>query len=142
MANWTTTSIPEQTGRTVLITGANSGLGLRSAHALASRGARVLLAGVSYKAGVRDLRESPALPIITGLVERGVEVAYHDPLIDEVQLSDGERLTSAPQPRGADWDLVVVHTVHPGFDYAWAADCARVLDATYQFDLAPHRQVV
>ena len=106
------------------------------------RGARVLLAGVSYKAGVRDLRESPALPIITGLVERGVEVAYHDPLIDEVQLSDGERLTSAPQPRGADWDLVVVHTVHPGFDYAWAADCARVLDATYQFDLAPHRQVV
>ena len=44
MSKWTAADIPDQTGRTVLITGANSGLGLRSAEALASRGARVLLA--------------------------------------------------------------------------------------------------
>src|SRR5688500_2888556 len=44
MARWTADDIPDQTGRTVLITGANSGLGLRSAEALASSGARVLLA--------------------------------------------------------------------------------------------------
>jgi NAD(P)-dependent dehydrogenase (short-subunit alcohol dehydrogenase family) len=36
--------MPEQGGRTVLITGANSGLGLRSAEALARAGARVLMA--------------------------------------------------------------------------------------------------
>jgi len=36
--------MPDQAGRTVLITGANSGLGLRSAEALANAGARVLLA--------------------------------------------------------------------------------------------------
>ncbi len=41
---WTADDIPDQTGRTVLITGANSGLGLRSAEALAAKGARVLLA--------------------------------------------------------------------------------------------------
>ncbi len=35
--------IPDQAGRTILVTGANSGLGLRSAEALASRGARVLM---------------------------------------------------------------------------------------------------
>src|SRR5437763_2323104 len=35
--------MPDQTGRTILVTGANSGLGLRSAEALASRGARVLM---------------------------------------------------------------------------------------------------
>jgi protochlorophyllide reductase len=41
---WTATDIPDQAGRTILITGANSGLGLRSAEALAAKGARVLLA--------------------------------------------------------------------------------------------------
>ena len=40
---WTAEDIPDQTGRTILITGANSGLGLRSAEALAAKGARVLL---------------------------------------------------------------------------------------------------
>ena len=34
MPRWTTADIPDQTGRTVLVTGANSGLGLRSAEAL------------------------------------------------------------------------------------------------------------
>jgi NAD(P)-dependent dehydrogenase (short-subunit alcohol dehydrogenase family) len=41
---WTADALPDQTGRTVLVTGANSGLGLRSAEALASHGARVLMA--------------------------------------------------------------------------------------------------
>src|SRR5688572_22326331 len=41
---WTADDVPDQTGRTILITGANSALGLRSAEALATKGARVLLA--------------------------------------------------------------------------------------------------
>lgn len=44
MTRWAAADIPDQTGRTVLITGANSGLGFRSAEALAGHGARVLLA--------------------------------------------------------------------------------------------------
>jgi protochlorophyllide reductase len=41
---WTCADIPDQQGRTALITGANSGLGLETARALAGKGARVLLA--------------------------------------------------------------------------------------------------
>ena len=41
---WTAADIPDQTGRTAVVTGANSGLGLRTAEALAAAGARVLLA--------------------------------------------------------------------------------------------------
>lgn len=41
---WNTADIPDQTGRTVLITGANSGLGKQAALALGSAGAQVILA--------------------------------------------------------------------------------------------------
>lgn len=44
MSRWTTADIPDQTGRTVVITGANSGLGLQATEALTAAGARVLMA--------------------------------------------------------------------------------------------------
>jgi NAD(P)-dependent dehydrogenase (short-subunit alcohol dehydrogenase family) len=43
-ARWTEADIPDLSGRTALITGANAGLGLRTATVLAQRGARVILA--------------------------------------------------------------------------------------------------
>lgn len=42
--HWTTADLPDQTGRTVIITGANSGLGLETSRALAAAGARVIMA--------------------------------------------------------------------------------------------------
>jgi len=97
-------------------------------------GARVLVVGVTYKPGVADLRESSALEILLGLRRRGAEVAFHDPLIDRIVLADGTRLRSETSPRGEDWDLVLVHTVHPTHRYPWVQDCPRVLDGTYRFD--------
>jgi NAD(P)-dependent dehydrogenase (short-subunit alcohol dehydrogenase family) len=43
-AGWTAADLPDQTGRTFVVTGANSGLGAATARALAARGARVVLA--------------------------------------------------------------------------------------------------
>jgi NAD(P)-dependent dehydrogenase (short-subunit alcohol dehydrogenase family) len=44
VTNWTTNDIPDQTGRTAVITGANTGLGYETAAALAAKGAHVVLA--------------------------------------------------------------------------------------------------
>jgi UDP-N-acetyl-D-glucosamine dehydrogenase len=63
-------------------------------------GARVIVIGASYKAGVRDLRESPAVPIIEGLIREGAEVSYYDPLIPVLNLPGGRQLHSVAAPRG------------------------------------------
>jgi UDP-N-acetyl-D-mannosaminuronate dehydrogenase len=105
-------------------------------------GARVAVVGASYKAGVRDLRESPALPLIAGLVRAGADVSYYDPLVPVIGLPAGRAMASAAAPSGGEFDLAIVHTVHPGVSYSWVRDCPRVLDATYQFEDAPHRTVV
>ncbi len=44
MTAWTTADIPDQTGRTAVITGANTGLGFETARALAAAGAHVVIA--------------------------------------------------------------------------------------------------
>jgi UDP-N-acetyl-D-glucosamine dehydrogenase len=81
-----------------------------------ARDSRVLLLGVSYKAGVGDLREAPALKIAHLLGELKADVSYHDPHVAEV----GELgLTSAPLAQAlADCDVVCVVTAHPEIDYA------------------------
>jgi UDP-N-acetyl-D-glucosamine dehydrogenase len=103
-------------------------------------GARVIVVGASYKAGVQDLRESPAVPILASLQHKAADVHYYDPLVPTLTLPHGRALSSEPNP-GTDWDLVIVHTTHPGIDYSWAQDCP-VLDATYRFGGAARRAVV
>ncbi|MGH3889529.1 MAG: nucleotide sugar dehydrogenase [Pseudonocardiaceae bacterium] len=105
-------------------------------------GAKVIVVGVSYKAGVCDVRESPALPIIDGLARRGADVQYHDPLVPDIRTPQGQLMRSVAAPSAAGWDLAIIHVLHPGTDNDWIGDCPRVLDATYRFDGAAHRSVV
>ena len=94
-------------------------------------GKRVLVAGVTYKPGVQDVREAPALEVLAALEREGCEVGYYDPLVPTLRLG-ARTLHSQLHPRGADWDLVVVATLHPGWDYGFLDSCPQLLDATYR----------
>jgi UDP-N-acetyl-D-glucosamine dehydrogenase len=89
------------------------------------KGARVAVLGVSYKPGVGDVRESPALKIIELLRALGADVRYHDahvPTLSEFGL------TSVPlQELLADADLALIVTAHPDVDHAVVAKRARLV---------------
>ena len=91
----------------------------------AVRGAKVLIVGVSYKGGVADLREAPALKIIRHLTEHGAELSYHDPHVPELTELG---LSSVDLASGvAEADLVAIITAHPSIDHVALLDEAALL---------------
>jgi UDP-N-acetyl-D-glucosamine dehydrogenase len=78
------------------------------------RGSRLVIIGVSYKPGVGDLRESPAIKIMRLLRQRGGDLVYHDDYIET--LADfslrSEPLDEALQSA----DCAVIVTAHPDLD--------------------------
>jgi len=79
-------------------------------HSKAVRGSRIGIFGVSYKPGVGDLRESPALRIIRLLRAQGAELVYHDEFVPE--LTELGLRSEWPE----DVDCAVIVTAHPGLD--------------------------
>ena len=105
-------------------------------------GARVLLVGASYKRGIRDTRESPAIALTQDLIGLGAEVMLWDPVAAELDIGDGRRLISGDPRTMGRIDAAVVHTVHPGLDFGWLEHVPLVLDATYRLDGLPDRAFV
>ena len=82
-------------------------------------GSRVALLGVAYKAGVGDVRESPALKIISLLGALGAEIVYHDAYVPELP---DQSLRSVPLDEALDGaDVAVIVTAHPDVDHAAVA---------------------
>jgi UDP-N-acetyl-D-glucosamine dehydrogenase len=84
-------------------------------------GANVLVLGVAYKKNVDDLRESPALKIISELKNRLANVEYSDPyipLIPKVRRYD-LKMSSVPlTPENLKrYDCTLLVTDHSDFDY-------------------------
>ena len=83
-------------------------------HSKAVRGSRIAIIGVSYKPGVGDLRESPAIKIMRHLAERGGELTYHDDHVAELPEHDLESESLDAALEGSDCAVIV--TAHPGLD--------------------------
>jgi UDP-N-acetyl-D-glucosamine dehydrogenase len=85
------------------------------------KGSRLLVLGVSYKADVDDVRESPAEKIIQLLQKAGADVAYHDPHVPEF---DGMR---SADYRPEEYDGVVIVTAHSAIDYDELVERAEIV---------------
>ncbi|NNF02827.1 MAG: UDP-N-acetyl-D-glucosamine dehydrogenase, partial [Rhodothermales bacterium] len=94
--------------------------------AKALRGSRVLVLGVAYKKNVSDVRESPAIDIISLLAEGGADVRYHDPYVEHLE-EDGVDLHGVSdldsEVRAA--DCIVIVTDHSAYEWDSIAPMAK-----------------
>jgi UDP-N-acetyl-D-glucosamine dehydrogenase len=89
----------------------------------AVNGSSVLVAGVTYKRDIGDLRESPSLDVMGILRARGADVAFTDPHVPQLDArvsGMGSALASVPLTGAslAAFDCVAILTDHSAFDYA------------------------
>lgn len=75
-------------------------------------GRQIQIAGIAYKPGVADVRESPAISLIEALRKKGGIVTWHDDFVEKN--GDENSLPISPV------DIGVICTAHPGVNYdAW-----------------------
>jgi len=91
----------------------------------AMKGSRILVLGVAYKPDIGDLRESPALKLISLLQNAGAEVSYHDPHVPHID-EQGVELSAVPYEPGS-YDCIVVVTDHSSLDYEELVDEASLV---------------
>src|SRR5919201_508505 len=94
MAKWTTADIPDQTGRTAVITGANTGLGYETASALAAKGAHVVLA-------VRNLEKGKDAAALIAKRNPATDVS-----LQELDLTSLESIRAAADQLRSNYDSI------------------------------------
>jgi UDP-N-acetyl-D-glucosamine dehydrogenase len=92
------------------------------------KGSKIFILGVSYKRDIEDVRESPALDVISVLESKGANVSYHDPYVPALRENNvtlkSVKLTEK-NLKGA--DLVIIVTDHSDFDYSFIVKYAKIV---------------
>jgi len=82
-------------------------------------GSKILVLGIAYKNDIDDVRESPALDVMTLLEQGGALVDYYDEYVPKIKWNDSEK--KGQENLNADilnsYDIVVVITDHSDIDY-------------------------
>jgi UDP-N-acetyl-D-glucosamine dehydrogenase len=91
----------------------------------AMKNARILVLGVAYKPDIADMRESPAVKLISLLVNAGADVSYHDPHVASFDEHGMTMDSVAYEPTA--YDCVVIATDHHSIDYAQLVDDAQLV---------------
>jgi UDP-N-acetyl-D-glucosamine dehydrogenase len=98
---------------------------LNHAKQKAMKGSRILVLGVAYKPDISDMRESPALKLISLLQNAGADVDYHDPHVPSFTEHGLSMESVALAP--AAYDAVVIVTDHSSIDYGQLIDDSELI---------------
>ena len=81
------------------------------------KNSKILVLGVTYKKDVADLRESPALDVMTLLVKKQAKLSYYDPYIGSLKIDSKEFKSEKNINNISKYDAVVILTDHSDIDY-------------------------
>lgn len=89
-------------------------IGILEKHCASLTGKRISVLGLAFKPDTDDVRESPAIPIIEALIERGAVVIAYDPVARESARAalpeNGVRFAESLEAALSDVDVVVLVT--------------------------------
>ncbi len=92
------------------------------------KGSRIVVLGVAYKKNSNDFRESPALDILSLLLERQADIKFHDPYISEIRFDHVVWQSSPLEPTLLETaDCVVIITDHSSYDWQWIVNHSRLI---------------
>ena len=109
-------------------------------------GSRVLVLGIAYKKNVDDMRESPAVELMSLLAARGARVEYSDPHVPVFPRMRKYRFELESVPVSSEtlsqYDAVLIATNHDAFDYDMIREHAQLVVDTRGRYLEPSPNVV
>jgi UDP-N-acetyl-D-glucosamine dehydrogenase len=93
-----------------------------------TKGAKVLMLGVTYKKDTEDLRESPSLRIMELLVEKGAGVSYHDPYVTEIKIKNKIlKSIKLDKKELGSYDCVVITADHSYYDLNFMVNNSKLI---------------
>lgn len=94
----------------------------------ALKNAKVLVLGVAYKQDIDDVRQSPALDVMDHLQKNGAKLSYNDPFIPQFTYKGNTYAsTELTVEVLQEADLVILLTMHTGYDYAFIQEHAQMI---------------
>jgi len=92
-------------------------------------GSQILVLGIAYKNDIDDVRESPALDIMTLLEQGGAIVDYYDEYVPKIKWNNAEKVGQKTLNTDLlkSYDVVVIVTDHSNIDYEFVKSQSKLI---------------
>lgn len=109
------------------------------------KGSKILILGIAYKKDIDDVRESPALDVMTLLERGGAQVDYYDEFVSKIKWNGSEKHgeQNIENTMLKSYDAVVVVTDHSNIDYDFVKNNSRlIIDTRNVFKGSTYKHII